>query len=816
MNDYIIVNGAKGNNLKNVSLKIPKNKLVAITGLSGSGKSTLAFETLQRECQRLYMESLGMAVDLMPKAKVDKIEGLSPSISVEQHHGNMNPRSTVGTFTDVLSYLRILFSKIGEYPCPYCGEIISSIQLSSGDLNKAQHCGNCKRPVALLTKRDFSFNTPEGACPVCNGLGVTNKANLKMLFNYEKSIRDGGIYGWDEVYINRYGASMVNAGKYYGFEFSIDVPIKDYNDTQMTLLLYGVESDQFKELFPDMKPPKTVPDGKYEGVVTNLMRRYAEKKTGVDKLEKFFISDTCTECNGTKLKKESRNVRIYGKNIVEINKMEIDDCYKWVLQIQDNLPARTKEMVSPIIAIILEKLSRLVEIGVGYLSLDRLASSLSAGELQRIRLATLLGTGLTGVLYVLDEPTTGLHAADNKKLIGMLQSLRDMGNTVLVVEHDPDFIKACDYIIDMGPGAGKYGGTVVAVGTPGELADNDKSVTGKYFNIQTSTASHRKNGNGKTIQINGARVNNLKNIDVEIPLGKLVTISGAPGAGKSSLLFDVLYQYAQDQQYSGECQGISGIDNVKEILMIDQMPIGRSSRSNAATYTDVFTLIRGLFASLPQAKISGIQAKDFSFNTPGGRCESCEGSGVIKVPMHFMPDIEVTCHECQGKRYKDYILEITYNSKNISDILAMSIDEAYEVFRNEKLIADKLEILIQVGLGYLSLGQSASTLSGGEAQRLKLAKQLAQPSSGDTLYLLDEPTTGLHPHDVERLISILNEIVNRGNSVVAIEHNVDFIRASDWVIDMGPGGGMNGGEIIAEGPPELIRASSESITGRYL
>lgn len=818
MNEYIVVNGAKGNNLKNISIKIPKNKLVAITGLSGSGKSTLAFETLQHECQRLYMESLGMAVDLIPRTKVDKIEGLSPSISIEQHHGNMNPRSTVGTFTDVLSFLRILFSKIGEYPCSHCGEIISQIEINAEDINKVHHCSNCKKAVEVLTKRDFSFNTPEGACPVCNGLGITNEVNLEMLIDYNKSIRDGAILGWDEIYINRYGNSMVNAGKHYGFEFSMDLPIRDYNNTQIALLLHGVEGDQFKKIYPNIKAPRTVPDGKYEGVVTNLMRRYSEKKSGVGKLEKFFVSTICSACKGSKLKEESRNVRVDGKNIIEINKMEIEDCYKWMNHILEILSDRVKEMVSPIIVVILEKFSRLVEIGVGYLSLDRVVSTLSAGELQRIRLSTLLGTGLTGVLYVLDEPTTGLHAADNKKLILMLKRLRDMGNTVLVVEHDIDFIEACDYVIDMGPGAGKYGGTIVTTGTPHEVANHNKSVTGKYLNNKATIIFHKRNeGNGKYIRIKGARVHNLKNIDVEIPLGKLVTISGVSGSGKSSLLLDVLYQYVQNKKLSPkECEGIYGLDNIKEVLMIDQMPIGRSSRSNAATYIDVFTSIRELFANLSISKEMGLKAKDFSFNTPGGRCEQCEGSGVIKVSMHFMPDIEVSCHECLGKRYKDNILEIKYKSHNISDILMMSIDEAYNVFKRERQIADKIEILKEVGLGYLSLGQSASTLSGGEAQRVKLAKELAKPSTVDSLYLLDEPTTGLHPHDVERLIYMLKRMVAQGNSVVVIEHNVDFIRSSDWVIDMGLGGGLNGGEIVAEGPPETIKNSIDSVTGKFL
>jgi excinuclease ABC subunit A len=818
MNEYIVVSGAKGNNLKNISLEIPKNKLIAMTGLSGSGKSTLAFDTLQRECQRLYMESLGMATDLLPRAKVDKIKGLSPSISIDQHHGNMNPRSTVGTITDILSFIRILFSKIGEYPCPHCGEIISQVNMISDEFQKNSLCYHCRKTVKLMTKRDFSYNTPEGACPSCKGLGVTNEPNLKMLINYDKSIRNGGIFGWDEAYIYRYGEALVNAGRHYGFEFSIDSLIRDYNHVQMTLLLYGVESNQFKRLYPNINSPKTVPGGKFEGVVTNLMRRYSEKKSGEEKLGKFLVSIVCSACDGMKFKEEICKVNICGKNIIEINSMNIEDCYDWMNHVFETLPKNIKEMVYPIIQMILEKLSRLVEIGVGYLSLGRIASSLSSGELQRIRLATLIGTGLTGVLYVLDEPTTGLHARDNNNLIEILRNLRDMGNTVLVVEHDPNFIEACDYVIDIGPGAGKYGGTIVAVGTPREIANNPKSITGKYLYNKSAVISPDKIlGNGQSIHIKGAKVHNLKNIDVEIPLGKLVTISGASGAGKSSLLFDVLYQFVQNGKLDfEECRDITGLENIKEVLMIDQQPIGRSSRSNAATYTDIFTSIRDLFANTPLAKEIKLKAKDFSFNVAGGRCDQCEGNGVLKVQMHFMPDLEVDCPECLGKRFKNHILEVKYKTHSISDILDMSIDEASIVFKNEKQVSEKLEILKQVGLGYLSLGQSASTLSGGEAQRIKLTKALGNTSSGNFLYLMDEPTTGLHPQDIERLISMLRRIVEQGNSVVVIEHNIDFIRSSDWVIDMGPEGGNRGGNIIAAGSPETIMSSIDSVTGQFL
>lgn len=746
MNDFITIHGANENNLKNVSLKIPKNKLIAITGLSGSGKSTLAFDTLQRECQRLYMESLGMATDLLPRAKVDKIKGLSPSISVTQHQGNMNPRSTVGTLTDISTFFRILFSKSS---------------------------------VNGLEPSHFSSNTPDGACPVCNGLGSTTEVDLSKLINYEKSIEEGALYGWDHAYIHRYGQSMTNAGKHYGFEFSPHMAIGDYNETQMTLLLHGVESEAFKKLYPLTKPPKTVPSGNYEGYVTNLKRRYAEKKSSSDKLNQFFVSSTCPECFGDKLKKESLEVKIDDKNILEVYAMEIAETHKWLSAYLVQMIPSKKESIEPITTILLEKLSRLMEIGLGYLSLDRLASSLSAGELQRIRLSTLLGTGLTGVLYVLDEPTTGLHASDNLKLITFLKSLRDMGNTVLVVEHDPEFIVACDYVIDIGPGAGKHGGEIVATAPPQALSNMPQSVTGKYL---YKTYENRKPVDHvkalKNIHITNAQTNNLKNISVDIPLEKLVTIAGVSGAGKSSLLMEVVKQYKE------------------AIKIIDQKPIGRSSRSNAATYTDIFTPIRTLFSEMPE---SGLKAKDFSFNSPGGRCDHCEGKGVLLVAMHFMPDIEVICPECRGEKYKPHVLEVLYKGYSISDVLKMSVEEAYELFKHEKVISSKLETLKKVGLGYLSLGQSASTLSGGEAQRVKLAKELSASETKGTLYLFDEPTTGLHPLDVERLIAVLKKLVDQGNSVVVIEHNTDFIHASDWVITMGPGGGRNGGQIISNG-----------------
>lgn len=815
MQEKIKIYGARENNLKNISLEIPKNRLVVLTGLSGSGKSTLAFDTLQRECQRLYMESLGMATDLLPKAKVEKIEGLSPSISIDQHHGNMNPRSTIGTITDLFTLLRVLFSKLGQRTCPVCKNSFTQMEVESEEKADTITCPDCQAEMPIMTKRDFSFNTPEGACPVCKGLGVINQPDLSLLFDYNKSIQAGGILGWDEVYINRYGQSMVNAGKHYGFSFDIDMPIKDYDDIQRALLLYGAESPQFVKLFPEIKPPKTVPAGKFEGVVTNFMRRYAEKQNGAEKMEKLMISKSCPSCQGAKLKEESRAVTIAQKNIIEISSMSLEELQKWIKSLLAHIPNECAEMTAPIFQMMLEKLGHLTDIGVGYLSLDRSASSLSAGEMQRIRLASLLGTGLTGVLYVLDEPTTGLHSSDNGKLLEILKAIRDMGNTILVVEHDPEFIEAADYVIDMGPGAGKHGGEIIAAGTPKQIAVNESSVTGRYLFYSWQKGSvNRRSGSHKTICISGACKNNLKHITVEIPAGKLVSITGVSGAGKSSLLFDVLYEYCQHGDPNHVlCQEITGLEEFKEVLIIDQSPIGRTSRSNAATYTDIFSHIRNLYAELNQAKALKLKAKDFSFNVAGGRCEKCEGVGVLSVPMHFMPEIEVTCPNCYGKRFQKHILEIRYKGYSISDVLYMSIEEACSVFADQNAIAERLNLLKEVGLGYLSLGQPASTLSGGEAQRIKLAKELGKSATGKTLYLLDEPTTGLHAEDVGRLIKLLNRIVDQGHTVIAIEHNINFIYSSDWLIDLGIGGGLSGGEIVGTGTPEEIMQKPASLTG---
>lgn len=766
---YINIKGAKENNLKNVDVQIPKNKLIVFTGLSGSGKSTLALETLQRECQRQYMESMGMTMNIGSKPKVDSIEGLSPAISINQHHTNNNPRSTVGTVTEISAYIRVLYSKLGERPCHHCGKVIrqnydsiSSVvygempdqELDGSELyEQTIPCPHCGKPVIELTASHFSFNKPQGACPVCKGIGVVNTPDVSLLIDKTKSVREFSIHGWDQVYIDRYGASMVQASKYYGFPFDIDMPIEKYNDVQMDLLLHGVLSKQFQERFPDMTPPKTVLEGRFEGVVTNLMRRYMENSstTARQKIEKFLIQKECPECHGVRFRNDILEVKVGGINIKELLSMSLFGISRWLKRLSDFVSQQALAIVCQIVDDINRRIDQIIDVGAGYLSLDQPASSMSAGEWQRIKLASVLGSGLTGVLYVLDEPTAGLHPRDTDRIISVLKRLRDNGNTVIVIEHDLDMIRAADHIIDFGPGAGKQGGTIVAKGTANEIMQFEGSITGEYLkqNYSKFTRNKIRIGN-KAVNIRNANINNLRNLNVEIPLERFVTVTGVSGSGKSSLIFEVLAEAADAyfrQPKKSRRADISGFEDLDDVIVINQQSIGRSSRSNAATYTDLFTDIRDLFASLPETKAKGLSAKHFSYNVAGGRCEKCQGSGKLSISMHFLPDVEVVCPVCGGKRYQKPVLDIKYKSHTISDVLELSIDEAKILFCNEVNIVSKLTVLQDVGLGYLGLGQSAATLSGGEAQRLKLAKELSISTSGKILYLFDEPTTGLHPHD---------------------------------------------------------------------
>lgn len=834
----IMIKGARQNNLKNIDLEIPKNKLIVFTGLSGSGKSTLAMETLQRECQRQYMESMGMTLEIGSRPAVDSIKGLSPAISINQTNTNRNPRSTVGTVTEISPYLRVLFSKLGERPCPHCGKNVmpdyagetEEIYAEMPDLTEDSaelyeqmiSCPHCGKNIMELTASHFSYNKPAGACPACKGTGVISVPDLALLIDESKSIGEFAIQGWDQAYVDRYGASMMNASKYYGFDFDITAPISEYKETAKDLLLYGVFSKQFVRHFPDKKPPKTVPEGRYEGVVTNLMRRYGEKNSfsAKQRIEKYLIQRECPECNGIRFRAEILDVKVAGKCITDVLSMPLTDLAEWLNQLNEQMSAEARAVVQTVLEDLLRRVGRILDVGAGYLCLSQQSISLSAGEIQRIKLASILGSNLTGVLYILDEPSAGLHGRDTEKIILALRQLRDMGNTVIVIEHDLDIIRAADHIVDFGPGAGRNGGRIVAEGTAAEIIQCPESVTGKYLSGQGASISRIKScGNGHKIHICNATANNLKNLTLDIPLGRFVTVTGVSGAGKSSLVFGELAEAADAwfsqpaQNHRENCKGFGHLDHV---IIIGPTTIGRSPRSNAATYTDIFSDIRNLYASLSKRQKIGLQAKDFSYNVPGGRCEKCQGAGKLTISMNFLPDVEVVCPLCHGKRYQNRVLSVTYKSHSIADVLALSIDEAALLFKEEQEIWKKLKVLQDVGLGYLGLGQSATTLSGGEAQRLKLAKELAKPTGSHILYLFDEPTCGLHPKDANHLIGVFQRLVKMGNSVIVIEHNPEVILSSDWVIDLGPEGGNYGGNIIVQGTPETVINCETSATGKIL
>lgn len=834
----ITIKGARENNLKNIDVQIPKNKFVVLTGLSGSGKSTLALETLQRECQRQYMESMGMTLDIGSKPKVDSIEGLSPAISINQHQTSNNPRSTVGTVTEITTYLRVLFAKLGKRICSHCGgcilqnyhELQWEVQSSVNDfetntaetLEETILCPFCRKPIYELTASHFSYNKPQGACSTCHGIGTVNFPNIDLLFERRKSIREFAIMGWDQVYIDRYGSAIVQAANHYGFDINIDLPIEKFNSIQMDLLLYGVLSKQFQEHFPNILPPKTVPEGRFEGIVTNLMRRYVENssQSARQKIEKFLIQKECPDCHGIRFRKDILNITLADINIKEALDMSIIQGMSWLNMLPNVVTKEALEVVKQALDDVKNRMNRIIDAGAGYLSLNQPAASLSAGEWQRIKLASVLGSGLTGVLYILDEPTSGLHSRDTEKVVTVLKRLRDLGNTVVVIEHDLEVMRAADYIIDFGPGAGSEGGTIVAYGDVQALIKAETSITGKYLQANTYIQRREKIiGNDGLLALRNVEVNNLKSFNVDIPLGRLVAVTGVSGSGKSSLIFGYLSEVAQryfQNTKKKEKSEVLGLEQLDSIVSINQHSIGRSSRSNAATYTEVFTYIRDLFASLPDTKLKGFSAKDFSYNVQGGRCEKCQGHGKISIAMHFLPDVDVICPMCHGNRYRKPILDILYKDCSISNVLDMSVNQAIELFSDTVNILKKLQTLQDVGLGYLILGQSTSTLSGGEAQRLKLAKELMKAGNGKVLYLFDEPTNGLHPHDVGRLINMFDRLVQRGNSVIVIEHHTEMIAEADWVIDLGPEGGNEGGRIVVEGPLEKIINCPDSFTGKFI
>lgn len=815
----IIIQGAKEGNLKDISLEIPRNKLVVFTGLSGSGKSTLAMDTIFKECQRQYLEAMGYQG--IPKPNVDAIRNASPTIVITQsEYSNKNPRSSVGTVTDIYTDFRMIYEKLSQRICPQCHREIRSsdckeeLEKSEDQFKVYMYCKHCNHKMDKLTRTHFSYNTREGACETCQGLGKVLEINETKVIHEDLSLEAGAVDFWEQKYKDYQISVLHNAFKHYGMSIEPGTPVLGFSEGQKAILLYGVESDNVKKAFPDQVPPKRVAEGRFEGVLPILWRRVSEKGGGSELQEAYFDSCSCPDCRGERLKELSRSVTVLDTRLPELAYLSLEELLEWLLRLEEVVNGSDQLLVGPYLLDLKTKLQRTINVGLGYLSLDRQTMTLSGGEAQRIKLAATLDSTLTGLIYIMDEPTIGLHPKDTKGIIHILKELRDLGNTVIIIEHDLDVMQAADYIVDIGPGSGKYGGEIIGKGTLEVLKRQGASVTGAYLNRKQERPLEPRKGTGDFIEVKNANRYNLKNINVRFPVGCLTSVTGVSGSGKSTLIFEVLAKSKiNDETESNHVRGTAIFD---QIVTVEQSPLRRMRRSNVATYSGVYADIRKIYSELEDAKDKGLSTKQFSFNTKGGRCENCEGLGYVTSNLLFFEDVEVPCPVCGGNQFDDVVLSVKYKGHSIKDVLRMSIEEALVTFDNHPKILKILKLLKEVGLGYLELGQTLTTLSGGEGQRLKLAKELINNEGKKNLYLIDEPTTGLHPIDVENFLVLLNRMVDAGSTVVVVEHNQQVIKASDWIIDLGPEGGSHGGQVIAEGTPDEIIADSNSVTGRFI